>query len=135
MNTPNPPPAPDQFTRDLMHIDNLILKRDLHSAAAALNTATRTRPTDPRVFLLGMRLAEAAGNANGAIDMGKRAIALNPTWHVSVTEMAMLLSRLNKHAEAVEQVRTAVALSPRNLGVLRRAIDTGNKAADHPAWE
>ena len=133
MNKPTSLSGPDAFTRELMRIDALIQSGDLRDAATALNTATQTQPRDPRAFLLGMRLAEAAGNPAGAIDMAQRAVALNPTWPVSVTEVAMLLSRLGKHAEAVAQVRRAVTFAPRNLGVLRRAIEISQAAADHEA--
>ena len=133
MNKPTSLSGPDAFTRELTRIDALIQSGDLRDAATALNTATQTQPRDPRAFLLGMRLAEAAGNPAGAIDMAQRAVALNPTWPVSVTEVAMLLSRLGKHAEAVAQVRRAAALAPRNPGVLQRAIEISHAAADHEA--
>lgn len=118
----------DAFTRRLQKIANLIQQGQLQEAALELNAAVKIVPTDPRVFLQGARLAEAAGNPQKAEESARRAVAMNPMWIVSVTELAALLARLNKFKEAMEQAQKAVSLAPDNVDVLSRAIDIAHRA-------
>ena len=122
----------DGFTRRLQKIGQMITAGDLPKAASELNAALKQQPTDPRVFLQGARLAEASRNPKGAEELARRAVSLNPYWVVSVTELALLLARLGRAPEALEQARKAVALEPNNPDVLGRVADLAQQAGDYP---
>lgn len=119
----------DPFSRRLQKIGQLINQGALPQAATELNAAIKLFPEDPRVFIQGSRLAEAAGNAKGAEEAMRKAVSLNPAWSVSATELAALLSRLNRSDEAMEQARKAVALEPDNTDLLVRVVDVARRAA------
>jgi len=120
----------DPFTRRLQKIGQMIANKDLQKAATELNAAVKTFPTDPRVFLQAARLAEASGNVSKAEEAARKAVSLNPVWVVSVTELASLLSRLQRHPEALEQGKKALALDPDNVDVLARVADIAQLAND-----
>ncbi|RYG07970.1 MAG: hypothetical protein EON92_17455, partial [Burkholderiales bacterium] len=82
----------DPLAQRLQTIQKLIASGKLPEAATKLNVAAKAVPGDARVFLMGMRLAEASGNAAGALDAARRAVNLAPEWPVAVTELAFLLA-------------------------------------------
>jgi predicted TPR repeat methyltransferase len=118
----------DPFTQRLQKIANLIASGDLTKAATALNAALKQSPKDPRVFLQGARLAEASGNGKGALELARRAVALFPSWSVSVTELASLLSRQKQFPDAVQVAQQALSLDASNPEVLARAVDIAHQA-------
>ena len=121
------PPA-DPLAPHLQAVENLIQQRQLDLAAQQLNALVRTAPDDARIYLLGCRLAEAAGNAKGSVDAARRATAAAPGWSVAVTELAMALARANQFGEAITTAQKAVDLDPNNLGLLARVIDVAHRA-------
>ena len=121
-----------QLTRHLQSTDELIKKGDLAKATAQLNEAVQAFPQDPRVYLIGARMAEASGNAQGALELAQRAVKVNPAWSVSVTEYAHLLARQNQFLPAIEQAEKAVQLDPRNPQVLQRVIEVAQRAQAIP---
>lgn len=118
----------DPLAQRLLTIQKLIAKGKLPEAAAKLNAAMQASPGDARVFLMGMRLAEASGNAAGALDAARRAAALAPLWPVAVTELAFLLARQNHLKEAVTHAERAVELDGNNPEVLARVVDIAHRA-------
>ena len=68
----------DPLTHELLRIRNLIGQGQLREAALALNQAQRAAPQDARVPMMGMRLATAAGNLEGATQAARRGLALAP---------------------------------------------------------
>lgn len=118
----------DPLVKRLHAIQKLITANQLPEAASKLNAAVKASPDDPRIYLLGSRLAEAAGNPQGAQDGAKRAVSLAPGWHVAVTEYASLLSRQNRFEEALAQATRAVSLAPDDLEVLTQVIDIAHRA-------
>ena len=62
----------DPLTHELLRIRNLIGQGQLREAALALNQAQRAAPQDARVPMMGMRLATAAGNLEGATQAARR---------------------------------------------------------------
>ena len=76
----------DPFTQRLQQIGQRIAQGQLQPAAQALNEAQAQRPKDVRVALMGVRLAQQAGNLAGAVQAARRAVALEPNWFVAVTE-------------------------------------------------
>ena len=111
----------DPFTRELQRIRRLISEGLLPLAAQALNAAQDQAPEDPRVPLLGMRLADKAGNLKGAIQAARRALALAPNWHVAMLELGVLLSRNGDASEAMRLAQDAVNLDPSDPQVLGTA--------------
>ncbi|MDR1968056.1 MAG: methyltransferase domain-containing protein [Burkholderiaceae bacterium] len=108
---------------ELQHIEALIADNELQQAATALNAVQhRVHPRDPRLFLLGMRLSRQAGNMAGAIELGRRVLALTPNWSIGLIEIAMLLSAAGQHQEALGLAQKATALEPRNVDILHRAM-------------
>ena len=118
----------DPLAQRLQTIQKLIKNSKLPEAATKLNAAVKAAPGDARVFLMGMRLAEASGNAAGALDAARRAVNLAPQWAVAVTELAFLLARQNHLKEAVTQAQRAVELDGNNPELLARVIDVAHRA-------
>ncbi len=121
-----------QFTRHLQSIDALIQKGQLQEATSQLNMAVKAFPQDPRVYLMGSRMAEASGNAEGARELAQQAVKVNPGWSVSMTEYAHLLARQNLFAQAIEQAESAVVLDGRNPQVLMRVVEVAQRAQAIP---
>jgi len=113
----------DPFTQELQRIRQLIGEGQLKPAALALNKVQGQAPEDARVFLMGMRLAEAAGNLPGAIQAARRALVLAPGWHVAQVELALLLARQQQGDEALKLVREALANAPFDEKVMVGAIN------------
>lgn len=119
---------PDPLAQRLQTIQKLINNGKLPEAAAKLNAAIKAAPADARVFLMGMRLAEAGGNAAGALDAARRAVNIAPQWVVAVTELAFLLARQNQLKEAMTYAERAVELEGNNPEVLARVVDVAHRA-------
>lgn len=127
----------DDLTQELQRIGALIANGQLQPAAQALNDAHKQFGGDARIFLLGMRLAENAGNPAGALQAAQHAVKAAPGWPVAMMELAMLLTRQGQHEQAVAQARQAVRRSPDDLNVVRRAIAVaiqGNDLTATVAW-
>lgn len=123
----------DAFTLELQRIDNLMAIGQLPQAAQALNQAQLQQPGDARIYLLGMRLAEKAGNAAGARQSAERAVKAAPDWIVALMEAAVLLMRQGHHADALPLARRAMAIAPDDLNVVRRAVAVALKAGNAEA--
>lgn len=121
-------PTADPIAKRLQTVQHLITSGKLSEAADRLNAVAKSAPRDPRVYLLGMRLGEAGGNPQRAEEAARRAVELEPSWPVSVTEYAALLARLGRFDEALTHGRRAVALDPRNPQVLARMADVAQDA-------
>lgn len=124
---PTAAPA-DAFVKRLQTIQHLIGSGKLTEAADRLNSALKSSPGDARVFLMGMRLAEAANNPKGALESARKAVALAPDWAVAVTELAFLLARQNQFQEAMEHAEKAVRMDGNNPELLARVIDIAHRA-------
>lgn len=120
----------DPIAKDLLPVQELIASGQLPQAAERLNATRKRAPKDPRVFLMGMRLAEAAGNSKGAEESARKAVELEPTWPVAVAEYAALLARQGRFPEAIGFAGRAVSLDPGNPGVLARMIDLAHHAQE-----
>lgn len=118
----------DSFSQQLLSIGQLIDQRNLRQAAEQLNRVSKLAPSDPRIYILGSRLAEFSGNAKGAEEMARKAHQLAPQWHVTVTELSSLLARLNRLPEALTLAELAIQMAPDNAETLGRAIDVAHRA-------
>ena len=119
----------DAFSQELVRIRGLIGSGKLQDAALALNQAQHKAPRDARLPLLGMRLAMAAGNQEGATQAARRAVALAPDWPVALSELALALTRQDKSDEAMQHARKAMALAPRDPMVIQRALAVAEQTA------
>jgi predicted TPR repeat methyltransferase len=114
------------FNEKLQSIEQLLASGELKPAAEQLNELARTAPQHPAIYMLGMRLGEAAGNGEAALKSARHAVACAPGWPVAVAELAACLARQNKMPEALAEAKRAVDLGPNDISVLRRAIDVAN---------
>ncbi len=112
----------DKFTQQLQRIGALIGKGKLQEAALALNQAQKQAPKDARVPLLGVRLAETAGNWAGATLAARRAVDLEPQWPVALMELASSLARQNQGDEALQYAARALKQGANDPQLLTRAL-------------
>ena len=118
----------DALTLELQRITSLLALGQLPQAAQALNAAQARHAGDARIYLLGMRLAEKAGNADGARQSAERAVKAAPDWPVALMALAQLLMQQERHAEALPLAQRAMGISPDDLDVVRRAVPVALKA-------
>ncbi|MDB5947943.1 MAG: Methyltransferase type 12 [Ramlibacter sp.] len=118
----------DSLVKRLQTAQSLITSGKLSEAADRLNALRKSAPEDARVYVLGSRLAEAAGNAPGAQQAARHAVKLAPYWPPAVTELAFLLARQNQFDDAIEFARKAIELDGSNPEVLGRVIDVAHRA-------
>lgn len=119
---------PDPLAKRLQTVTHLIATGKLSEAAERLGAVARSDPSDPRVYLVGMQLAEAAGQPKRAEEAARRAVQLAPEWPVAVTELGLLLARQNQFGPAIECAQKAMALDGNNPDVLGRAIGIAQRA-------
>ena len=120
--------ALDPLARRLKTVQHLIASGKLSEAAQRLQATARSAPGDPRVYLVGMNLAEAAGKPDRAQDAGRRALRLAPDWPVAMTELALLLARQRQFDEAITLAERAMGIDGDNAQVLARVIDVAHRA-------
>jgi predicted TPR repeat methyltransferase len=118
----------DPNLQGLMQAERFIQLRQFKEAAGVLNQLQTQVIGDPRVFLMGMRLAEAAGNPEGALKAARQAVNIAPQWSQAVLDLALLLARQNKFVEAAEEAQKAIALAPGHLPTLQSAIEIAHRA-------
>ena len=123
----------DVLTQELQRIGSLIATRQLPQAAQALNEARKRFGDDSRIFLLASRLAEQAGNPEGALKAARQAQAAAPGWQVAEMELAMLLLRQGKPADALVHAKRGVSFAPDDLSVISRAAGVAIQANDLPS--
>ncbi len=111
-----------------MQAERFIHQRQFKEAAGVLNQLQTQVVGDPRIFMMGMRLAEAAGQPEGALKAARHAVKIAPQWSQAVLDLALLLARQNQFVEAAEEAQKAVALAPGHLPTLRGAIDIAHRA-------
>lgn len=118
----------DPFTQRLQQIRQRIAEGQLREAAQALNEVQKQHPTDPRIALLGMRLADKAGNPTAAIQAARKALELSPDWHVTLVELAKLLAEQDQRDEAMKLIRRAIDMEPFDTDVRVAAINVAARA-------
>ena len=116
----NSPHANDElYLEQLSSIEQLIGQNNLQDAVQRLNRLGQSFPRDPRLFLLGSRLAEAAGNPDGMLQAARKAHELAPAWPTATIHLAQV------HADRGD-VQDALAIAER---ALRQPIGTGGARA------
>lgn len=112
----------------LVQAERFIQQGKFKEAAGLLNQMQTQIVGDPRIFMMGMRLAEAAGSPDGALKAARQAVKVAPQWAPAVLDLALLLARQNQFVEAAKQAQNAVALAPGHLPTLQGAIDIAHRA-------
>ncbi len=103
---------------------------DLKAAAEQLNALQKEAPRDPRIFLMGASLAEAAGNPTAALTAAERVVSLAPNWAPGIVELAGVLIRQGQTERALKEADRAVDLKPASLAVIELATSVANVAGD-----
>ena len=108
-----------EFVSQLQYVEKLIGEKRLPDAARMLNTLAKTAPTDPRLFLLGSVLAEAANNPAGMLTAAQKAVELAPGWPPASIRLADVYA-------AQEQARMPMFYAA--PGPAQLAVQTAEKA-------
>ncbi len=98
----------DAFIAKLKSIEQQINQNQLQEAAGELTLLNKTYPRDPRLFLLGSRLAEASQNPDGMLMAARKARELAPEWPVATMHLASVLTSKDHVNEALELAEMAL---------------------------
>jgi predicted TPR repeat methyltransferase len=97
-----------QYIARLEEIDQQIKQNQLQEAVHQLNSLAKGNAHDPRLFLLGSRLAEAAGNPDGRLTAARKAHELGPDWPEAALHLAQVLADRNDATQALSLAEQAV---------------------------
>lgn len=97
-----------EHVKQLQYIERVIGENRLTDAARMLNTLAKTAPQDPRIFLLGSLMAEAANNLDGMLTAAKKAVDLAPGWPVASIRLAGVYSAKGQASLAVQTAEQAI---------------------------
>lgn len=104
----NPYSRADAFIAQLKHIEQHINRNQLQEAAQQLNRLAKTASHDPRLFLLGSRLAQAAQNPDGMLQAARKAHQLAPQWTAATLHLASVLASRDETEEAMALATQAI---------------------------
>ena len=121
----------DPIQDGLKQVEADIRAGNLKAAAERLNLLQREAPRDARIFLMGVPLAETAGNYAAAVQSAERAVGVAPHLSVVVIELAVVLARQGQLDRALIEADKAIAMKNATLAVCERATSIANMAADH----
>ena len=97
-----------QYLAQLKGVELQIKQNQLQDAAQHLNLLVKSASHDPRLFLLGSRLAEAARNPEGMLVAARKAHQLAPQWFVATIHLAAVLASRNEAEEAIATAEQAI---------------------------
>ncbi len=100
--------APQKYIEQLKSIEQQINQNRLQEAAQQLNVLVKSAPRDPRLFLLGSRLAEASRNPDGMLVAARKARQLAPRWPVATIHLAAVLAERGQTEEALTLAEQAL---------------------------
>jgi predicted TPR repeat methyltransferase len=100
-----------KYVAMLQHIEQQIATLQLGQAAQALNALQKSNPADPRVYLLGSRMAHAAKNSKGELQLALRAHQAAPSWPVATIYLANVLAATGHSQDAMTVAAQAVQQS------------------------
>jgi len=98
----------DQYHAQLRAIEQQISQNRLQEAALQLNLLVKSNSHDPRLFLLGSRLAEAAHNTDGMLEAARKAHQLAPEWPIATIHLASVLAIRGEAKEAMAMAEQAI---------------------------
>lgn len=125
-----------EFVSQLQYVEKLIVDERLNDAARMLNNMVKTAPNDPRLFLLGSLMAEAANNPAGTLAAAQKAVELAPSWPVASIRLAGVYSAQGQTQLAVETAEQALFEATQdnslNTDYLTRAAAIAIKCQHYP---
>jgi len=125
----------EQYIAQLKRIEQDISENRLEEAAQQLNQLAKAAPRDPRLFLLGSRMAEAAGNLDGVLLAARKAHELAPQWPVATIHLAQVLAKRGESQEAIAvaglALKQAVAQATLNAELLSAAVSVARRFRQH----
>jgi predicted TPR repeat methyltransferase len=110
-----------EFTSQLQYVEKLIGDNKLNDAARMLNNMAKTAPNDPRLFLLGSLMAEAANNPPGMLTAAQKAVDMAPGWPVATMRLAGVYMAQGQDKLAMQNAEQAIA----------QATQDNSLSADH----
>jgi len=124
-----------QFVAQLKRIEQAISKTQLQLATQLLNQLAPTASHDPRLFLLGSRVAEVAGNAQGMLDAARKAHQLEPQWPVASARLADVLASRGEAQQALTMaglaMNQAVTQNTLDVELLSKAVIMARRFRQH----
>ncbi len=102
----------EPYLAQLKNIEQLIGQNRLQDAALQLNQLVKANSHDPRLFLLGSRLAGAAHNPEGVLVAARKACQLAPQWPVAGINLAGVLASRGEAEEAMTLAEQATIQAP-----------------------
>lgn len=98
-----------EFISQLQYVEKLIGDKRLSDAARMLNNMAQTAPNDPRLFLLGSLMAEAANNPSGMLTAAQKAVQMAPNWPVATLRLADVYKAQGQNSLAMQTAEQAIA--------------------------
>ncbi|HZW50605.1 MAG TPA: hypothetical protein VFF05_01980, partial [Rudaea sp.] len=127
-------PGPiDPATAQLIALETDIQAGRIDAAIATLKAFNHAYPTDVRALLFDALIARAQIKTAHELMALHRATMQAPKWPRAFLELALTLSRENRHVEALTAAETAVALAPGERPPLETAIAVANGAGNAQA--
>ena len=126
--SPNAPLMEASYIAMLHQVQRDIDNKNFAEAAKRLNSLVSARPSDPRIYLLGSKLAEANGHADGMLKAAEKVVALAPDWLPGITHLAAVLITQGKRAEALSVVERGYKLARDSADALKRLITVAHAA-------
>lgn len=124
-----------QYVAQLKSIEMQIDRNQLQAAAMQLNVLVKTAANDPRLYLLGSRLAEAAKNPVAMLLSAQKAYELAPQWPVASIHLAEVLASQYETEKAVamaeQAVQQALTQSSIDIELLTKAAAVAHRANQH----
>lgn len=121
----------EQYIAKLKSIEQQINDQQLDSAAQQLNQLAKTSSNDPRLFLLGARLAEAARNPEGMLQAARQAHKLAPQWSVATIYLAGILASRDEAKEAMQMAQKALQQGPADIELSIKAAAVAQRLNEH----
>ena len=101
---------------------------DIAGAAAIVDALQRRVQGDPRIYMVAMRIAEAAGKPAEALQAARLAVKTAPHLGAARMDLAMCLARQNQFDEALDEAARAVRLAADDINVVDGAIQVAHRA-------
>ncbi len=131
-NPPNAPLMEATYVAALHQVQRDIEQKNLEQAATRLNSLVAARPSDPRLYLLGSKLAESSGHRDGMLRSAEKAVSLAPRWLPALTHLAAVQVTLGKQTEALASVEKAYPLAKDDRDALNRLVTVAHAARAYP---
>ncbi|MFZ4481424.1 MAG: methyltransferase [Rhodoferax sp.] len=117
------------YIAQLKGIEQQIAQNQLQEAAQNLNLLVQTNSNDPRLYLLGLRLAAMARNPTGMLVAARRAHQLAPDWAIATISLAEVLASQGEVEEAILMAEKALRQAAVQTAQVSHRVEVLTKAA------